>query len=215
MECAPLATIAIVLLAASSACAADLGESGFVDSDGVKLHYVVAGEGPLLVLLHGFPDYHYTWRDQIAALSKHFEVVALNLRGYNKSDKPEGVDNYKIEKLVADVAAVLAHFKQKKMTLAGHDWGGAIAWTFAMTHPDKVDRLMILNLPHPNGLIRELANNPEQEKNSQYARDFQKPEAAKSIKPEALALWVKEPEAREKTRYVPTATIAAVGHSYL
>lgn len=198
MKCTPLATIAVVLLAAGSACAADLGESGFVDSDGVKLHYVVAGEGPLLVLLHGFPDYHYTWRDQIPALSKHFQVVALDLRGYNKSDKPEGVDNYKVEKLVADVAAVLAHFKQKKMTLAGHDWGGAIAWTCAMTHPDKVDRLVILNLPHPNGIMRELANNPEQQKNSQYARDFQKPEASKSIKPEALALWVKEPEAQKE-----------------
>jgi pimeloyl-ACP methyl ester carboxylesterase len=99
MKCTPLATIAVVLLATGSARAADLGKSGFVDSDGVKLHYVVAGEGPLLVLLHGFPDYHYTWRDQIPALAKHFQVVALDLRGYNKSDKPEGVDNYKVEKL--------------------------------------------------------------------------------------------------------------------
>ena len=198
MKCTPLATIAVVLLATGSARAADLGKSGFVDSDGVKLHYVVAGEGPLLVLLHGFPDYHYTWRDQIPALAKHFQVVALDLRGYNKSDKPEGVDNYKVERLVADVAAVLAHFKQKKMTLVGHDWGGAIAWHFASTHPEKLDRLVILNLPHPNGFFRELANNPEQQKNSQYARDFQKPEAAKSVKPETLALWVKEPEARKE-----------------
>ena len=124
--------------------------------------------------------------------------MALDLRGYNKSDKPEGVENYKMEKLVADVAAVLDHFKQKKMVLVGHDWGGAIAWTFAMTHPDKVDRLVILNLPHPNGLMRELANNPEQQKNSQYARDFQKPEAAKLVKPEMLVFWVKEPEARKE-----------------
>jgi epoxide hydrolase 4 len=192
-----LMTVALVLVA-QPLRAADLGESGFVDSSGVKIHYVTAGEGPLLVLLHGFPDYHYTWRDQIPALRKHFQVVALDLRGYNESDKPDGVENYKMEKLVADVAAVLEHFHQKTMVLVGHDWGGAIAWTFAMTHPEKVDRLIILNLPHPNGLMRELANNPEQQKNSQYARNFQTPEAAKLITPQMLALWVKEPEARKE-----------------
>src|SRR5215468_4001641 len=133
MRFSPLAPL-VLLLAVLPLRAADLGKSGFVDSAGVKLHYVTAGEGPLLVLLHGFPDYHYTWRDQIPALSKHFQVVALDLRGYNKSDQPEGVENYKMEKLVADVGAVLDHFKQKKMVLVGHDWGGAIAWSFAMTH---------------------------------------------------------------------------------
>jgi pimeloyl-ACP methyl ester carboxylesterase len=197
MRYTPWATLGLVLLAAESARADDLGKSGFVDSGGVKLHYVTAGEGPLLLLLHGFPDYHYTWRDQMPALSKHFQVVALDLRGYNQSDKPEGVENYKIGKLVADVAAVLDHFKQKKLVLVGHDWGGFIAWIFATTYPDKIDRLLILNLPHPNGLMRELVNNPQQQKNSQYARDFQKPEAAGRIKPEMLVMWVKEPEARK------------------
>jgi pimeloyl-ACP methyl ester carboxylesterase len=191
-------TLALVLFAAGTGRAADLGTSGFVDSGGVKLHYVAAGDGPLLVLLHGFPDYHYTWRDQMPALSKHFQVVAVDLRGYNKSDQPDGVDNYKIDKLVADVAAVLDHFRQKKMVLVGHDWGGFIAWAFATAHPDKVDRLVVLNLPHPNGLMRELAGNPEQQKTSQYARNFQKPEAAKQIKPEMLVTWVKEPEARKE-----------------
>jgi pimeloyl-ACP methyl ester carboxylesterase len=177
--------------------AEELGTFGFVDSGGIKLHYVTKGEGPLLVLLHGFPDFHYTWRDQIPALSKQFQVVAPDLRGYNKSDKPEGVDNYKMDKLLGDVVAILEHFKQKKVVLVGHDWGGMIAWNFAMAHPEKVDRLIILNLPHPSGLMRELATNPEQQKNSNYARTFQKPEAASLIKPELLAGWVKEPEARK------------------
>ena len=199
-------TLVLALVAVDPLQAADLGKSGFVDSSGVKLHYVTAGEGPLLVLLHGFPDFHYTWRDQIPALSKHFQVVALDLRGYNESDKPEGVENYKMEKLVADVIAVLDHFKREKMVLVGHDWGGAIAWNVAMTHPDKVDRLIILNLPHPNGLIRELANNPEQAKASEYARNFQEPEAAKLVKPEMLVSWVKEPEARQEY-------LAALGRS--
>jgi pimeloyl-ACP methyl ester carboxylesterase len=193
-----LATCILVLLAAYPLFAADPGKSGFIDSAGIKLHYVSAGEGPLLVLLHGFPDYHYTWRDQLPALSKHFRAVALDLRGYNKSDQPEGVENYKMDKLVADVAAVLDHFKEKKAVIVGHDWGGAIAWAFATYHPDKVDRLVILNLPHPNGLMRELANNPEQQKNSAYARNFQKPEAAKVVKPEMLVSWVKEPEAKKQ-----------------
>ena len=197
MRLAHRTALTIFILVASSARASDLGTEGFVDSSGVKLHYVTAGDGPLLVLLHGFPDFHYTWRDQIPALSKHFKVVAIDLRGFNTSDKPEGVDNYKIEKLVADVGAVLDHFQQKKMVLVGHDWGGFIAWSFAMAHPDKVDRLIILNLPHPNGLLRQLAHNPEQQKNSEYARTFQKPEAAKFVKPEMLVLWVKEPEARK------------------
>jgi pimeloyl-ACP methyl ester carboxylesterase len=192
-----LVAIVLFLAAAWPAYAAELGKDGFVDSGGVKLHYVTAGDGPLVVMLHGFPDYWYTWRDQMPALSKHFRVVALDLRGYNKSDQPAGVESYKMEKLVGDVAAVLKHFKRKKAVLVGHDWGGAIAWSFAMTRPEQVDRLVILNLPHPNGLLRELASNPEQRKNSAYARDFQKPDAAKKVKPELLVFWVKEPEARK------------------
>ena len=89
---------------------------------------------------------------------------------------------------------MLEHFKQPKAVIVGHDWGGAIAWSFAMAHPEKTDRLIVLNLPHLRCLLRELANNPEQEKASAYARNFQKPEAAKSLKPEQLAFWVREPD---------------------
>jgi epoxide hydrolase 4 len=140
-------------------------EEGFADSNGVKIHYVTMGKGPLLVMIHGFPDFWYTWRDQMPALAKHFQVVAVDLRGYNKSDQPEGVENYKLEKLISDIDAVVRHFKQEKAVIVGHDWGGVIAWGFAMAHPEKTDRLIILNLPHPRGLSRELAHNPEQQKN--------------------------------------------------
>ena len=179
------------------AIADDLGDDGFVDSNGIRLHYVTKGDGPLVVLLHGFPDFWYTWRDQMPALAKHFQVVALDLRGYNKSDQPQGVENYAMDKLVGDVAAVLEHFKQEKATIIGHDWGGAIAWSFAMLHPEKTERLVILNLPHPKGLSRELASNPEQQKNSQYARTFQQPGVAETLKPEMLVFWVKEADARK------------------
>src|SRR5262245_27770197 len=106
----------------------NLGADGFVDSGGVRIHYVTKGTGPLVVLIHGFPDYWYSWRRQIPALAKHFQVVAIDLRGYNQSDQPKGVEKYAIDKLVGDVDAVLAHFGQKKATIVGHDWGGYIAW---------------------------------------------------------------------------------------
>ena len=186
------------LRGASTATGEDLGEEGFVDNGGVKIHYVTTGKGLLVVLLHGFPDFWYTWRDQMPALAKHFQVVALDLRGYNKSDQPQGVENYAIDKLVSDVDAVLKHFKQEKATIVGHDWGGMIAWSFAMTYPQETERLVTLNLPHPKGFIREYLNNPEQKKNSQYARNFQQPDAAKMLRPEFLAFWVKEPEAQKK-----------------
>jgi pimeloyl-ACP methyl ester carboxylesterase len=178
--------------------AEDLGEEGFAESDGVKIHYVTAGKGPLIILLHGFPDFWYTWRDQMPALAKHFQVVALDLRGYNKSDQPKGVENYTVDKLVGDVDAVRKHFHQEKAVIIGHDWGGFIAWSYAMAHPDHIDRLIVLNLPHPLCLLRELRTNPEQQKNSQYARDFQKPDAASKLSPALLTFWVKEPEARKK-----------------
>jgi epoxide hydrolase 4 len=194
-----LCCIAVLLSISTSFLAADeLGDEGFVDSSGVKLHYVTKGEGTLLVMIHGFPDFWYSWREQMPALSKHFKVVAIDQRGYNKSDQPQGVENYTMDKLVEDVHSVLKHFSREKAVIVGHDWGGIVAWTFAMKYPEKTDRLIILNLPHPKGLARELANNPEQQKNSQYARDFQKPDAASKLKPEFLARWVRDPEARQK-----------------
>lgn len=173
-------------------------KEGFADSQGVRIHYVTAGEGPLVVLLHGFPDFHYTWRDQIPALAKTCQVVALDLRGYNDSDQPAGVENYTLDKLVADVVAVVRHLKRERATIVGHDWGGAIAWNVALRHPELTERLVILNLPHPRGLLRELKTNPEQQKNSAYARAFQLPGAAAALTPEAIAGWVREPEARVK-----------------
>jgi epoxide hydrolase 4 len=194
-----LCCIAVLLAISTSFLAAEeLGDEGFLDSGGVRLHYVTKGEGTLLVMIHGFPDFWYSWRDQMPALSKHFKVVAIDQRGYNKSDQPQGVENYTMDKLVEDVHSVLKHFSREKAVIVGHDWGGIVAWSFAMKYPEKTDRLIILNLPHPKGLARELANNPEQQKNSQYARDFQKPDAASKLKPEFLARWVKDPEARKK-----------------
>ena len=173
-------------------------EHGYADSGGVKIHYASLGKGPLVVMIHGFPDFWYSWRDQMQALSKDYQVVAIDQRGYNLSDKPKGVENYDMRLLVGDVAAVVKHLKRDKAIIVGHDWGGIVAWTFAMMLPDMTEKLVILNLPHPRGLNRELANNPQQQKNSQYARNFQQPDAHTKITAAGLAGWVKDPEAKKK-----------------
>ncbi len=182
----------------SAGIAEEVGKDGFASHGEVKIHYVTAGEGPLVVMLHGFPDFWYTWRKQIPAIAENHQVVAIDLRGFNESDQPEGVVNYAMPKLVGDVEAVVKHFGKTKATVIGHDWGGMIAWSFAMQHPEMTERLVILNLPHPACLTRELANNPEQQKASAYARHFQQPGAASQLTAEGLTFWVKEAEAREK-----------------
>jgi pimeloyl-ACP methyl ester carboxylesterase len=169
---------------------------GFADADGVKIHYVAAGSGPLIVMVHGFPDYWFTWRKQMPALARHYQVVAVDQRGYNRSDQPEGVDHYRLDRLTNDIRSVIQHFKRDRAIVVGHDWGGAVAWSLAMNHPELVERLIILNLPHPNGLLRELANNPQQHANSKYAREFQKPCAEAMLSAEALSAWVTDEKAR-------------------
>ena len=178
---------------------ADLHERvkhGFADSNGVKIHYATLGKGPLVVMIHGFPDYWYTWRHQMEALAEDHQVVAIDMRGYNKSDKPKGKEQYDMKFLIGDVLAVVKHFKKEKATIVGHDWGGAVAWGVAMAAPQICDKLIILNLPHMRGLARELANNPQQQKNSAYARRFQLPGAHLALSAKGLSGWVKDPKAR-------------------
>ena len=172
----------------------------YADSDGVRIHYVVTGEGPLVVMIHGFPDYWYSWRHQMEALNDRFRVAAVDQRGYNLSDKPKGVENYAMPLLVQDVAAVIAAEGEESAIVVGHDWGGAVAWNLAMARPELVNLLVVLNLPHPNGLARELRNNPEQQANSRYAVEFRKPGAHEQLTAEALAGWVSDEAARR--RYV-------------
>lgn len=190
--------LGMALFLSRGSLAAELGEDGYADSDGVKIHYVTMGEGPLVIMIHGFPDYWYTWRNQMPELAKKYQVVAIDQRAFNLSDKPEGVENYTMDKLVEDVKNVIKHLGKDKAIVVGHDWGGMVAWMFAMNNPEMTDKLIILNLPHPKGLMRELANNPEQQKNSSYARRFQQPDAAQKTPAALLAMWVKDPEARKK-----------------
>jgi pimeloyl-ACP methyl ester carboxylesterase len=176
----------------------EFGEHGYAKSGDVRIHYVTAGEGPLVVMLHGFPDFWYTWRNQMSEIAKHHQAVAIDMRGFNKSDQPDGVENYAMPKLVGDVKAVIEHFDRKQAIVIGHDWGGMVAWSFAMQYPEMTQRLVILNLPHPACLSRELANNPAQQKASAYARRFQQPGAASQLHAEGLTFWVKDAGVREK-----------------
>jgi pimeloyl-ACP methyl ester carboxylesterase len=173
-------------------------KEGFADSNGVKIHYATMGSGPLVVMIHGFPDYWYTWRHQMEGLADRFQVVAIDRRGYNKSDKPAGVESYDMRLLVGDVIAVIKHFGKDNAIIVGHDWGGAVAWSLAMNAPQFVSKLVVLNLPHLRGLSRELANNPEQQKSSAYARRFQTEGAEKALTAEGLAGWVNDAAAKPK-----------------
>ncbi len=188
-------------LLSSIAFSADIESSvkhGYADNNGVKIHYASLGKGPLIVMIHGFPDYWYTWRKQMEVLSKNYQTVAIDQRGYNLSDKPKGVENYDVKLLVSDVIAVIRSLGQEKAIVVGHDWGGMVAWQLAINAPQYVEKLIILNLPHPRGIARELANNPVQQKNSQYARQFQQEGAYKKLTPEGLSAWVKDPDAKPK-----------------
>jgi epoxide hydrolase 4 len=186
----------------------DRVKHGYATSDGgVKIHYATLGTGPLVVMIHGFPDFWYSWRHSMAALSDTFQVVAIDQRGYNLSDKPKGVESYAMNLLVADVAAVIRQLGRDKATIVGHDWGGAVAWQFALNLPEMTERLIVLNLPHPNGLFRELKSNPEQIANSEYARTFQRGSPTdptvffgRPMTPETLSGWVTDAAARK--RYV-------------
>jgi epoxide hydrolase 4 len=198
-----------LLLWGSAVRAAELEQvtSHYADSEGVKIHYVSAGDGPLVVFIHGFPDFWYGWREQMAGLKDRFRVVAMDQRGYNLSDRPDGVASYDMSLLVADVIAVIRDAGAERAVIVGHDWGGAVAWQVAFRQPAVVDRLVILNLPHPRGMARELATNPEQRANAAYAQRFREGSAddpnilfGGPMTAENLAGWVRDEQAR--SRYV-------------
>jgi len=154
---------------------------GYAEIGDVRLHYVEAGEGPLIVLLHGFPEFWYGWRLQIEPLAAAgFRVVAPDLRGYNLSSRPDAVDAYTADKLAADVRGLILERGAQSALLVGHDWGGTVAWATAMNHPEVVDRLAILNAAHPRKLSQGL-HNPDQLRRSWYFFFFAVPELPEAV----------------------------------
>lgn len=149
-------------------------EHQFIQTNGIRLHAVTQGEGPLMLMLHGFPEFWYSWRHQIPEFAQDHKVVAIDLRGYNDSDKPEGLAAYQLSELIQDVRGVIQSLGYERCVLVGHDWGGAIAWTFADAYPDMVERLIVLNLPHPAKFAAGLRT-PQQLLRSWYVFFFQLP----------------------------------------
>jgi pimeloyl-ACP methyl ester carboxylesterase len=146
-----------------------------VEVGDVRLHVVEAGEGPLVVLLHGFPEFWYSWRHQIPALAAAgYRVVAPDLRGYHLSDRPGPVSAYRGEALTGDVAGLIAACGESRATVVGHDWGGIVAWLTAMTRPEVVERLVVCNAPHPARFAEGLRS-PQQWVRSAYMLAFQAP----------------------------------------
>ena len=146
-----------------------------VETNGIRLHCAVAGDGPLVILLHGFPECWYSWRHQIPVLATRFRVVAPDLRGYNESEKPAGVAAYAMPELIADVEGLIHAFGARDAAIVGHDWGGALAWSFAMERPALTRRLAVLNCPHPAMMTQHLRQNPRQLARSWYMLFFQIP----------------------------------------
>jgi pimeloyl-ACP methyl ester carboxylesterase len=154
---------------------------GYAEVGDVKLHYVEAGEGPPVVLLHGFPEFWYGWRAQIEPLATAgFRVVAPDMRGYNLSSRPEGVKAYDIDVLVADIQGFIQKMGVPSASLVGHDWGGSVAWATAMSHPEVVDRLAILNAAHPRKLSQGL-HHPSQLRKSWYFFFFDLPDLPEAV----------------------------------
>jgi pimeloyl-ACP methyl ester carboxylesterase len=157
----------------------------YADVNGVRLHYGKAGAGPLIVFLHGFPEFWYEWKYQIAAFSKDHTVVAPDMRGYNLSSKPADLSAYQMPQLVEDIRALSADVLKatggSRFTLVAHDWGGVVAWVFAALHPDLLDRLVIVNAPHPTIFGRELRDNAAQQQASQYMLMFRGPQAEETL----------------------------------
>src|SRR5437762_13360274 len=173
--------IVLLSLLAAPLIAAPLWKDRYAEGNGVKLHYVEQGRGPLIIFLHGFPEFWYEWKDLLPEFGKDHHAVAPDMRGYNLSDKPEKVESYTVPTIVEDVRALAEKLGAKKFVLVGHDWGGVIAWAFAAQHPEMLDKLVIINAPHPTVFARELTNNPAQQKASGYFNLFTSPQAEQML----------------------------------
>ena len=154
-----------------------LDQHEYAEVNGVRLHYVTVGRGRLMMFVHGFPEFWYAWRNQLAEFGRDHRAVALDMRGYNLSSKPLEVDQYAIPCLVEDLRALCPHLGRQKMILVGHDWGGVVAWSLAIMHPEVVEKLVIINAPHPGIFQRELREDPDQQRASQYMLMLRSPQA--------------------------------------
>ncbi len=149
----------------------------FAEVNGIRMHYAHAGKpgGKLMLFAHGFPEFWYCWRQLLPEFARDHHAVAPDMRGYNLTSKPPRVEDYDINVLIEDLGALAKHLGYERFTLVAHDWGGGVAWSLAIKKPQWLDRLIIINSPHPTVFERELNTNPAQQKASMYTRHFQSP----------------------------------------
>ncbi len=153
-----------------------------IEVNGQRLHAASQGDGAhLLLFVHGFPEFWYAWHAQLEAFGNQYRAVAPDMRGYNLSSKPGDVRDYRAKHLVEDLRQLIAHFDAERVTVVAHDWGGAVAWNLAAQHPDVLDRLVIINAPHPVTFARELQHNPAQQLASQYMNLFRSEKAERVL----------------------------------
>jgi epoxide hydrolase 4 len=173
--------VSALILAATTLMAQTQWHDRYAEVNGVKLHYVEQGKGELILFLHGFPEFWYEWRELIPEFANDHHAVAVDMRGYNLSDKPEPVEAYSVPAIVEDIRALSAKLGGRKFVLVGHDWGGVVAWAFASAHPELLDKLIIINAPHPAVFARELRDNPAQQKASAYFNLFNSAQAETTL----------------------------------
>ena len=156
-------------------------EEVFIETNRIKLHTIIVGSGEPLDLLHGFPEFWYCWSKVIPLLKDDFKLIIPDMRGYNLSDKPKCIENYKVEILIEDIKGLIERLELGKFNLAGHDWGGAVAWIFAEKYPQLLNKMIILNSPHHKIFAERLRIDKEQQKASFYIFEFYKPNGEKFI----------------------------------
>jgi len=161
----------------------DLATTSIALPTGVTLNVQQGGpeHAEPILLLHGFPESHRTWRDVAPALARDFRVIAPDQRGFGGSDKPEGVEHYKTDRILEDLIALADALGLERFTLVGHDWGGAVAWLAALRRPDRIARLVIVNAPHPYIFQKSLIDDPAQRAASQYMNAFRNPAMEQGI----------------------------------
>ncbi len=156
-------------------------QSQYAEINGIRLHYISVGKGKLIMFVHGFPEFWYEWEKQLIEFGQDYQAVAPDLRGYNLSSKPSDVEKYHVKYLIEDLRALADHLGHEKFIMVGHDWGGGVAWSAAMRHPELLEKLVIINSPHPAVFARELLNNPDQQKASQYMLMLRSAEAERVL----------------------------------
>lgn len=197
----------------------------YVRNDTVNLHTIVIGNGKPLILLHGFPDFWYGWKELVPHLKNDFQLIIPDLRGYNLSSKPKKMEDYKIEFLIEDVRIIAKEFYLDNFTLIGHDWGGIISWIFAEMYPDLLNKLIIINAPHPKLFGKKIRSNKEQRKASSYIFKFLEPDGEKylfendyqALKMGLFGASKKKFEKKEKEAYInawsqPGAILSGVNY---